>query len=76
MLEPAPDLSEVIMCDALSFEKSSATPVIGGEFTFNNVKFLVMEDGEVYMSVGAIGGITNMLNDDYKEWKKAHGTTE
>lgn len=64
------------MCDAVSLEKSSTTPVIGCEFEFNNVKFLVMEDGEVYMSVGDIGGIVNVLNDDYMEWKKAHGTTE
>ena len=75
MLEPAPDLSEVVMCDSFSFEKSSTTPVIGGEFEFNNVKFLVMEDGEIYMSVGAIGSMTNVLSDDYMEWKKAHGTT-
>lgn len=64
------------MCDAFPLEQSSTTPVIGGEFVFNNVKFLVMKDGEVYMSVGDIGGIINSLNDDYMEWKKAHGTTE
>lgn len=64
------------MCDAVSFDKSSITPVIGCEMTFNNVKFFVMEDGEVYMSVGNIGGMINVLNDDYMDWKKAHGTTE
>lgn len=70
------DLSEVVMRDAVSVEKSSTTPVIGCEMTFNNVKFLVMEDGEVYMSVSDIGGMVNVLNDDYMEWKKAHGTTK
>ena len=72
MLEPAPDLSEVVMSDALSFKK----PVIGGEFVVNNIRFLVLEDGEVYMSLGELFGITNALIDDYEEWKKAHGTTE
>lgn len=64
------------MSDAFSFEKSSTTPVIGGEFVVNNIKFLVMEDGEVYMSVGELFGITNALIDSYMDWKKAHGTTE
>lgn len=65
------------MCDAVSFEKPICkTPVIGCKMTFNNVKFLVMEDGEVYMSVSDIGGMTNVLSDDYMNWKKTHGTTE
>lgn len=57
----------------------ASPPVIGCEMTFNNVKFFVMEDGEVYMSVGNIGSMINVLNDDYMdymEWKKAHGTTK
>lgn len=65
------------MCNAVSFEKpSSKTPVIVSAVEFNNVKFLVMEDGEVYMSVSDIGGMVNVLNDDYMNWKKAHGTTK
>ena len=62
------------MSDA--FEKSSTTPVIRGKFVVNKLMFLVMEDGEVYVSLGELFGITNALIDDYEEWKKAHGTTE
>ena len=64
------------MCDAISFEKSSTNPVLRGKFVVNNIMFLVMDDGEVYMSLGELFGITNALIDDYEEWKKAHGTTE
>lgn len=77
-LEPAPDLSEVVMCDNTkdALNDDVLTPVCYGEFNFHGVKFLASKDGTIYMAVSDICAIADAMQDEYQEWKKLHDTTE